>query len=202
MRILKSFWFAELIWVVAFPVFMLVSFSVNSLIYPAFLEWFPDIIPNYNFVTEHEEYIGLYTTLSFISGIIVLFSIAYISVRFDNERMEYMITETEGMYTLRDGAMIYYPRYFKDDVIISLILPLPLVLLDVFLMPAISFLPDGILSLIENIFLTTRAFTDSMDLIFAYFVMSAVCFISRIISGIRAIDVFRASWLSDIEYVG
>ncbi len=202
MRIFKSLCFSELIWFCSFFGFFFISFSVNSLIYPAFLEWFPNIVPEYNFVTEREEYLALYITLILISGIVTVICAGYISVRFDNERMEHMITKTEGMYTLSEGAAIYYPRYFKDDVIISLILPLPLLLADLFLMPMLSFLPDGVISLLGNLFLPTRAFTDAMPAILAYTVMAVAFLLSRVLSGLRAIDAFRGIWLSDIDYVG
>ena len=184
-------------------IFGFISFAVNSLIYPALLEWFPGLIPEYNFVNEREDYDRLAATLTVISGVILIFVISHISLRLDNERMEYMISKTDGLYTLAEGARMYYSRYFYADIFASLLIPLPILLLDTLVMPhLVGFLPDGAVSLISIPLEPTRAFSYSVGTIPAYILM-AVCFlVSRLASGFRCIDVWRAIWLSDIEYVG
>ena len=126
MKNIKSIAFGFGIWLVSFPIFLLLSFFIGSILYPAFLEWFPDLVPKYNFVTERENYELLHTVLEFISAIITVFISSHLAVRFDNDRMERMITLTEGLYTLKDGAKIYYPAYIKCDVMAAVLIPLPL----------------------------------------------------------------------------
>ena len=201
MRYLKAFLFGLGIWCVSFAAFGLIDFAVKSLIYPALVEWFPRIVPEYNFVNEREDYDRLYATMSVISALILICISSHVTMRMDNERMEYMITETEGLYTLSDGAKIYYSRYLWIDVYAALLIPLPLMVFDAFL-PIFSFLPEGALSLIQIPLEPTRALVDNLGAVFAYLVMAVTFCVARLLSGLRCIDFWRALWLSDIEYLG
>ena len=201
MRYLKAFLFGLGIWCVSFAAFGLIDFAVKSLIYPALVEWFPKIVPEYNFVNEREDYDRLYATMSVISSLILIFLSSHVTMRLDNERMEYMITETEGLYTLSDGAKIYYSRYFRADICAALLIPLPLMIFDGFL-PLFSFLPEGVLSLIQLPLEPTRALTLTLGVVPAYLLMAVAFCTARLLSGLRCIDFWRALWLSDIEYLG
>ncbi len=202
MRYLKAIGLGFTVWVVSFPVFLLVSFSVNSLIYPALTEWFPRVFSIPNFVKDREGYEALYNLLGFISGVITVLTASYLSVRFDNERMEYMVAETEGMYSFREGMSLYYPRYRSADIAASFIIPLPLLLTDLFIIPLLDFLPYGVKELIDFLFLSTRAFTDYGGIIFGYILAVLIFLAARMLSGLRSIDAYRAFWLSDVEYAG
>ncbi len=202
MRYIKSFSFGLLLWLVSFPVFMFVGFLINSVFYPAFAEWFPALVPRYNFVLEREEYDALYGTLELFTGVLTVGLISYISVRYDNERMEYMIRKTDGMYSIREGCNIYYPRYFLNDIALSCTVPLPLFLIDALLLPTLTFLPEGVNSLLSFVFLPSRAFSAGFGVIGGCMLTAFFFFVFRILSGVRAIDVYRALWLSEIEYMG
>ena len=184
-------------------IFGFIGFAVNSLIYPALLEWFPKLIPEYNFVNEREDYDRLAAALTLICGVIYIFVSSHISLRLDNERMEYMISSTDGLYTISEGARIYYSRYLYADIFAALLIPLPMLLLDIFAMPQlIGLLPDGVISLMSMPFEPTRAFSAFLGIVPAYVFMSVCFLVSRLASGLRCIDVWRAVWLSDIEFVG
>ena len=148
MKYLKAFALGLCIWCFSFMLFGLIDFAVKALIYPALVEWFPRLVPEYNFVNEREDYDRLYATMSVISSLILICVASHVTMRLDNERMEYMITETEGLYTISEGAGIYYSRYIRADIIASLLIPLPLMILDA-LLPLFEFLPEGVLSLIQ-----------------------------------------------------
>ena len=190
------------VWFISFPVFMAISFAVNSLLYPALLEWFPGFLPQYNFVNERESYERFFAFLGLLSGILAIFVSSYITIRLDNGRMEYMITKTQGMYTIKEGASIYFSEFARADLIAALVIPLPILFVDLFIVPQLTFLPDGVLSIIEMPFSPTRAFTDFLGIIPSYLVMSAMMLSSRCLCAIRALDVWRVIWLSDIQYIG
>ena len=202
MKYLRAVSIGFLIWCLAFLILGAVSFVINSLIYPAFLQWFPRIVPEYNFVNERENYERFYLALSVISVVISIFILSYASIRLDNERMEYMITKTEGKYTLGEGISIYFPRYLRSDIAASLVIPLPLMVTDIFVLPFLDFLPEGLLSLIYMPFEPTRIICEAFGLVFGYLFMAVLFFVSRMLSGIRALDIWRVLWLSDIQYVG
>ncbi len=202
MKYLRAVFIGFLIWCLAFLILGAVSFVVNSLIYPAFLRWFPRLVPEYNFVNEREDYERFYLVLSVISVSISIFILSYVSIRLENERMEYMITKTEGKYALGEGMLIYFPRYIYPDILAALVIPLPLLLLDIFALPFLDFLPEGLQSLINMPFEPTRIICEAFGIPLGYLFMAALFFAARILSGIRAIDIWRVLWLSDIQYVG
>lgn len=202
MKYIKAFFLGFCIWVVSFILFSFIHFAVSSLIYPWLLDAFPKIIPQYNFVNEREDYERFYRLLALISAIINAFVTSHISLRLDNGRMEFMITKTEGLYTIKEGAKLYYSTYFTADVFAGVMIPLPFILVIELLIPKLSFLPDGVLSLIAMPLAPTMAFVDALGGLFGYLVMVLVIFVSRILSGLRCVDLWRGIWLSDIEYVG
>jgi hypothetical protein len=67
MRYLKTAVLGFAIWCFGFLLVPLVSFFITSIVYPAFLEWFPDSVPEYNFVNEREKYEQFYLMLDVIS---------------------------------------------------------------------------------------------------------------------------------------
>ena len=201
MKYLKAFLLGLCIWCVSFMLFGLIDFAVKALIYPALAEWFPRIVPEYNFVNEREDYDRLYATMSVISALILICISSHVTMRLDNERMEYMITKTEGLYTLSEGLNIYYSKYFRADVVAACLIPLPLMIFDA-LLPLFAFLPEGVVSLMQIPLEPTRAFTGTLGVIPAYLIMSFTFVVSRLVSGIRCIDLWRALWLSDIEFLG
>lgn len=202
MKYLRAVFIGILMWCLAFVILGAVSFVINSLLYPAFLQWFPRLVPEYNFVNEREDYERFYLALSVIAVAVSIFILSYASVRLDNERMEYMITKTEGKYTLGEGVSIYFTRYFYPDVLAAAVIPLPLLLIDIFALPFLGFLPEGLLSLINMPFEPTRIVCEAFGIVFGYLFMAVLFFLSRLLAGLRALDIWRVLWLSDIQYVG
>ncbi len=202
MRYARAVGFGFCAFAVLFPLFMLASFTVRSLIFPALVEWFPRTFSIPNFVNDREGYEALYALLGLISGMIFVLFVSYISVRFDNERMEFMVAKTEGMYTYSEGLALYYPRYISADILASVLIPLPLLLVDKFILPMLDFIPYDVMQLINDIFLSTRAFTDFGGAVFGYIILAFSLFFARMICGLWSVNAFRALWLSDVEYMG
>ena len=201
MRYIKASAFALGLWVIGFALLPIFEFFMN-VCYRALAEWLPGVFPVYNYVTEHESYLKLESELLLIISAMVLAAMSYLSVRFDNERYEYMITRTDGMYTIKDGARIYYERYFKSDIVTSFIVPLPLTII-VYFLPLISgALPETVYELLLIPLRPTLLFVNVLGGLIGYFVMVVIAAVARQASGIAAISAFRASWLSDVNYYG
>ena len=116
--------------------------------------------------------------------------------------MEYMISKTDGMYTMRDGLKLYLKRNLLDDLVASAVVPLPFVYIGWRLIPQLVFLPESVVSLLNIPLEPTGIMVSAFGAVGAYAVIAAAFLVFRIVSGIRAIDVWRVVWLSDIQYVG
>lgn len=201
MRYIKASTFALGLWAIGFALLPIFEFFMN-VCYQTLAEWLPGAFPVYNYVTEHENYLKLESELLLMVSTAALAVMSYLSVRFDNERYEYMITRTDGMYTIKDGASIYYERYFKSDIVTSFIVPLPLTII-VYFLPLISgALPETVYEFLLVPLRPTLLFVNVLGDLIGYFVMVVIAAVARQASGIAAISAFRASWLSDVNYYG
>ena len=195
MRYLRNVFYAELLWLVATFIMNVPEFLVGDVLYPALGDWFPTVFTEINPVTSPDEYAKLELTLNIIVAILTVFIISYFTVRFDNERMEYMIRRTEGMYLVFEGAALYYPRYFLADLIVALVAPLPL-LVGSLLLP--ETIPELFKYVVNFAFDFTHAFTDALGYIFGYVTMVLSIFVSRLVFGISSLSAWRGVWLSEI----
>ena len=189
-------------WCFSAVIFFVVAFAVENLLYPALISEFPGFLPDYSFVNEREKYEQLHRILKMISAVIAAIFISYLSVRYDNERFEYMITKTEGMYTLREGIALWYPRYVRYDLLVSVIIPLLAVILESRVIPLLTFLPESAKDLLYLPLSLSSAFLALFGEVWSIVILFLVIYASRLLAGLRALDRFRVVWLSDIQYLG
>ena len=202
MKNLKTIGFSLFVWCFSAVIFFVVAFAVENLLYPALISEFPGFLPDYSFVNEREKYEQLHRILKMISAVIAAIFISYLSVRYDNERFEYMITKTEGMYTLRDGIALWYPRYVRSDLLVAVIIPLLAVILESRVIPLLTFLPESAKDLLYLPLSLSSAFVALFGEVWSIVILFLVIYASRLLAGLRALDRFRVVWLSDIQYLG
>ena len=195
MRYFKNILWAAAAWLLSGAALHIPSFFISGVIHPALCEWFPALFVEYSPVSRPEQYAVMSATLSIINSTLAIFIISYFCVRLDNERMEYMISRTEGLYTFRDGAALYFPRYWKADLAVALTAPLPLVALNLFIPER---LPAPLDSLVGDLLSFTRGYTDILGTVGAVFVMCLTLLVCRLVSGALSIRTWQAAWLSDI----
>jgi hypothetical protein len=196
MRYIKNVGYAFLLWFFMPMLVGIFTFFVSSALYPALCEWFSATFTQYSPVTEQQEYALLSAILDISAGVLTIMLFSHICVRFDNERMEYMISKTEGMYTRSEGMAIYYPRYFLADVVVSIITPLPVAIASAFVPAKIA---DFIDPIFEYIFSFTRIFTDRLGMVVGILLMSVSMLIARLLSGYRSLAKWQGIWLSEIN---
>ena len=202
MKNLKTIGFSLFVWCFSAILFSAVCFVVINVIYPAMLGEFPGLLPDYNFVNEREKYEQFRKILEAICAIVAAAILSYLSVRYDNERFEYMITKTEGMYTLREGIALWYPRYVRSDLLVSVIIPLLAVILESRVIPLLTFLPESAKDVLYLPLSLSSAFLALFGEVWSIVIMFLVIYASRLLAGFRALDRFRVVWLSDIQYLG
>lgn len=198
MRYLKNVFYAFLVWLCASFLMNVPAFLFGGVLYPALEDWFPGVFVEINPVTSPVEYERFETVMNLITAVLTVFLISYLCVRFDNERMEYMIRLTEGMYLRGEGCAIYYPRYLRADLMVSLLVPLPLLIGSLFLP---SQLPEALVSVLNPIinilFGFTFVFTDALGYILAYILMALSLLLSRLIFGFTSLSAWQGAWLSE-----
>lgn len=194
-KYVRALTFGLLSWLLGFAAFMPVHYFFERIAYPALNEWFPRVFPSYNFVTDESGYLALADNIELISAFAAIFILTYITVRFDNERAEYIITATDGLYTVPQGAAVYFPRYLRPDIICALMLPVPLAVADLFIPLE---LPKWLAPILDTLLSLNRVFTERFGLFIGTLFMMLGVFISRVLSGLLALRSHRAAWLSDI----
>ena len=194
MRCIKNIFYAALGWLIMPLVAGAAVFLVSSVIFPALCEWFPDSFVNYSPVSEPYEHAVQSGVLSVIAATLAIAAYSYLLVRFDNERMEYMIEKTEGMYSLGEGFAIYCPRYLAVDFVVAAVIPIPLAV-------ASAVVPEHIVDFIDPVldylFSFGRMYTDYIGIVPGVSVMIFVIFITRILAGLQSLRAWQGIWLSE-----
>ncbi len=122
-----------IIYLLGFIVFFIMNYAV-SLVYGTLSDMFPAIFRTYNFITEPEEAEALSERLKLTAGILSVLALGIIALKYDNARYEYIISRTDGFYTLKEGAPLYLSGYLYADIIAAAGVPLityPLVLINI-----------------------------------------------------------------------
>lgn len=199
MKYVRPIFSGILIWLVGSLFFVFSQALLDGALYSALSEWLPDVFPSYNPITEKADYERLHGTLSLISAVLLMAFCSVLAVRFDNERGELMIAETEGFYTVGEGAAIYYPAYFLSDIVSALIIP-AVTLAPACLIPdgLTDKLPSAVARFIETLLAPTEAVILSVGEIGAAAIMVSAFLVGRLLGGLWGLDRWRAEWLSDV----
>ena len=188
------------LWLLISFLLFFIAVSFMRVIYSELHMRFGDRFPTYSPVTDKEKYTEFENNLALCASGAVFFILSLISTVFDNERYEYMIKITDGLYTIKNGVPIYAKRYTAADTLASLTAILPL-----FLMTLISFPKTNIkfiLALEEwltGFLVCPLSFVNKFGLIFGYALSAAIIFAAKIPSAIIGLRRWRGLWLSDIE---
>jgi hypothetical protein len=86
----------------------------------------PSAFPIFSPVSEKDGY-AAYLKLLDIAGIsIAILIINYIAMRFDNDKFEFIISKTDGQYTVVEGTKIYVREFAVSDIISAVLFPIVL----------------------------------------------------------------------------
>ena len=188
-----------LFYLAGFIIFYLASYCVSAVL-TLLSEELPRLFTIENPIKDRDAYDNQQLNIAFISGIITLYIITSLAVKYDNDRFEYMVERTEGFYTLRHGGALYARRYILPDVIISIVVP--------FSTFGLAFInvPDDAkriflrLSDYAEVFIALqRAFTERLGFAFGFAFLILLSLLFRIPTGFFAIKRFRGIWLADTE---
>lgn len=195
-RYAKNVVFAIALWLLLPLVVHFPRFLIQGTVFPALCEWFPTVFVNYSPVLEPEAYAVLSAVLDILVGAATVMIFTYVTVRYDNERMEYMISKTDGFYTFSEGASVYYKRYAPSDFAVAILTPLPFVIADFYVPPHIH---DYVDPVFDYLFSFVRLFTSHLGAIAGGAVLVLTVFLLRLLAGVKSIRAWQGIWLSEIE---
>lgn len=95
------------------------TFAVQ--VYELLFEHFPEAFPLYNPVFEKAEYEAFILTVAYVSVSAMFLLTVYICQRFNNDRFEYVITKTDGLYKIPEILKTYVSKFALSDFISSVI---------------------------------------------------------------------------------
>ena len=188
-----------LIYALGFIPFYLFN-SLIDVIYNILSDKAPGIFPSYNALTERESLLSLEATLALVASLFTVFVLTVLTVKYDNERYERIISETDGLYRLREGCALYVKNYLIADVICAILVPIPF-----FALGYVSF-PDGsarALRMLEDAIGTltspSAAFTDKLGTWLGIAAAMLTSLISRLPACYMGLKRWRGLWLSNFD---
>ena len=104
-----------LFYLAGFLIFYLMRYCVSAVL-TMLSEELPKLFVIENPIKDREAYDNQQLNLAFISGIITLYIVTNLAVKYDNERFEHVVEKTEGFYTLRDGYAFCSPFRPFDEL--------------------------------------------------------------------------------------
>ena len=177
--------------------FILVGFAAMTVVEYLVVEIYdflayilPDIFKTYSQIKEPELYRELMKWLTVISVGISLLLVNYIAMRQDNKRFEYVITLTDGLYTMREGLLLYIKNFLLSDIVVALVIP-SIVMIPFYFVPEPFF--ERWLSLP---FWCYDKLTEYMGIIPAVLTLTVLSLISRLAVIYPTVKVWRAMWLT------
>ena len=153
----------------------------------------PDAFPKYSPVLNREEYEAQQVLFSTLGALFAVPIITYITMRNDNTRYERMITKTDGMYRIAEGAKIYFKTFLIHDILAALIIPALH-----FALTLIPF-PDGTPELVYILTYQPRAAIEGLGFATALILTLLLSLASRFIALPLCLEAYRSRWLSDID---
>ena len=188
-----------IVYLLGFAAFIVIG-ALVSVFHNALCNWMPDVFVHYNFITEPEAAEAQRINLNFITGIITVFVLAVISVKYDNSRYEFVISKTDGFYTLREGASIYASHYLVADTLAAVLVPMTTVGLVFIKITKES--PKLIRQLeryLDSFIALPLSYTEKLGFTIGVILLALTSLLSRVAAVYSGLKRWRGVWLSDID---
>lgn len=161
-------------------------------IYDLLYEYMPHLFPLYNPILNKAEYERFALAMAIISVSLTLMITVYICQRFNNDRFEFIITKTDGLYKIPGILKTYIDNFVTSDIISSVFTAL------VFTVP-IHFIPRGFFTkstFIVDLLLPLRTVVEGLGIAGAALYTAVAIVISHAITLPLVLKFYRAKWLT------
>ena len=160
---------------------------------------FPTAFPMFSPVSEKDGYEAYLKFIDITAVFIAVFLINYLAMRFDNSKFEYMISKTDGQYTVKDGMKLYVKEFYVSDIISALIFPTLLAIMPYFIpsidetsVPIVNFF----IGLLESFFWFGGIMEAHCHILVTVASVITVSLVLRAVCTLGALKKWRAAWLS------
>ncbi len=151
---------------------------------------FPRVFRSANFITNPDGYERQTRIITVCTAFLALLGVNYLSLLFDNKRMEHIAKATEGRYTLAEGMRFYYRSFAVSDIITAIIPP-ALIAIPVYFVPT-AWLDYGL----RFPMLTSLEVCSAFDFWRGTVLVILTSLVTRFLIAPIALLRWRAAWLS------
>ncbi len=166
--------------------------SLVGQIYNLLYKFFPDTFPLYNAVFNKEQYVVFTHAMAIITVSLTLILTTYIAGRYNNDRFEYIITKTDGLYRITDILKTYVCIFGIGDVVSSVFCG-TLFTLSVHFIPT-QFFDSG--SFIAEFLQPTKTLTEAFGALGSPIYVSLFLVFSHAVTLPLVLKYYRAKWLT------
>lgn len=173
-----------------------VSVTVSEL-YRFLNEVIPGVLPSYDIASSKTFFDSVYTSLWFISLIVTVMITVYLSMRYNNQKYERIISETEGLYKIRKFLPTYVNIFGISDafsaVVNGLIYTIPFIFIP---MPFIK--NESFLAKLSEPY---KMMSECFGYILAPIVMIVIIAACYTVAIPLTLKYYRAKWFSSFSEV-
>ena len=134
-----------LLWLIPGLVIGIFVYILTDSAYELLHKWMPRAFPIYNALHDPLSYESFMIKKSGFSVLVTLFISVCLSLMYDNERDEYVISKTDGLYEIPEIKEIYFTAFALSDAVAALICG-ALITLPVLFVPVQLIETPGVLS--------------------------------------------------------
>ncbi len=166
--------------------------SLVGQIYNLLYKFFPDTFPLYNAVFDKEQYVAFTHAVAIITVSLTLILTVYIAGRYNNDRFEYIITKTDGLYRISDVFKTYICIFGISDASSSVFCG-TVFTVSVYFIPT-QFFSSG--SHVAEFLLPTKTLTEALGAVGSPIYASLFLLFSHAITLPLVLKYYRAKWLT------
>ena len=159
----------------------------------------PSAFPIFSPVSEKDDYAD-YLKLLDIAGIsIAILIINYIAMRFDNDKFEFIISKTDGQYTVVEGTEIYVREFAVSDIISAVLLPIVLTSVAYFIpndLQTDTPIVNLLIGILNNFLWLGNTVESYFKIHVGIFLILVISVASRALLTTGILKRWRAAWLS------
>ena len=181
--------FLTLFWFLLGGVIVLLADIFVSLGYDYLCEILPSIFYRPGIITDPEGYERVYRGLMLSVVALTVLPVTYFSMRLDNNRFEYLVTLTEGLYPIRERTVWHIKEFWLTDLISAAAAPV-LLTFPVFL------IPEDYLRFFLPIFWCGGRMSDFLGPVASITVIVLMSYAARLILLPSVLKAWRAGWLT------